>query len=73
MALEQQKNTGIYAIRCNVTGRMYIGMSRNILERVETHLGELRRNGYSQINPQLQADFNEHGEKTFLSSSWKKA
>lgn len=65
MALEQPKNTGIYAIRCNATGRMYIGMSRNIVERVDTHLQWLRRNDYHLVNPQLQADFNEHGEKNF--------
>lgn len=63
MALEQPKNTGIYAIRCNATGRMYIGMSSHIVERVDTHLQELRRNGHT--NPQLQADFNEYGEKNF--------
>ena len=59
----EPRNMSIYAIRCNSTGRLYIGMSRRVGERVDEHLQSLRRNDH-QVKL-LQKDYNAHGKENF--------
>lgn len=59
----EPKNKSIYAIRCNSTGRLYIGMSRRVGERVDEHLQALRRKDH-QVKL-LQADFDAYGKEDF--------
>lgn len=54
------KPTGIYAIRCNATGRLYVGISTNIDGRLRNHLANLRAGKHPAA--ELQADFDKHGE-----------
>lgn len=50
----------VYAIRHNVTGKMYIGSSANVQKRVYQHFRMLKA-GCHYIED-MQEDFNEHGE-----------
>lgn len=50
----------VYAIQHNVTGRIYVGISKDLTSRINTHLSALR-GGY-HTNAMMQADFNEFGE-----------
>lgn len=54
---------GIYAIRNRVTGREYVGQSRDIETRLKSHLYNLR-NGTHHSKAML-ADFVKHGEHSF--------
>ncbi len=54
---------GIYAIRNNLNGKMYIGSSTNIRSRYEAHFRGLCNN--SGINKKLQEDFNKIGYANF--------
>lgn len=55
---------GIYRIYCLITGKSYIGQSKNIEERWKQHLYELKRNKHH--SKKLQQDFNRYGEKFFI-------
>lgn len=51
---------GIYAIKHNVTKRIYVGSSEDPQKRFASHLNALRRGRH--IVEDMQKDFNEHGE-----------
>lgn len=50
----------VYAIQHNVTGRIYVGITKDIRRRINAHFASLR-GGY-HTNPMMQADFDEFGE-----------
>lgn len=50
----------IYAIRHNVTGKIYIGRSASPAERYRHHLNRLRRGAHSVED--MQRDFDLYGE-----------
>ena len=54
---------GIYQIHCSATGKVYIGRSSDINERILGHLYILRKG--THYNRELQLDFNTFGESTF--------
>lgn len=56
-------NSGIYEIRNEVSGKRYVGSTGNFQRRWSQHLGSLR-GGYHS-NPDLQSDWNKHGEAVF--------
>jgi len=56
-------SSGLYEIRCTVSGKLYIGSSENVLKRLWAHVRHLRRNEHS--NPHLQRAWNLHGEDAF--------
>jgi len=55
--------SGVYAIRNNITGRLYIGSSKNLKKRIVKHFSDLRlgihHNGY------LQDDYVQYGVSAF--------
>lgn len=53
-------NKQIYAIKHNVTGRIYVGFSQCPESRMKTHIAALRRHGHSSYK--MQCDFDEYGE-----------
>lgn len=55
---------GIYAIRNTTSGRLYVGSSTRIQERVQAHFSALRRDAHE--TPELQADFNQLGAEHFV-------
>jgi hypothetical protein len=60
---EQKTPLGAYAVRCTVTGRVWVGVSRNLNA---THNGcwFILRSG-SHYDKSLQEDWNTHGESAF--------
>ena len=54
---------GIYSIKNNITGRIYIGSSNDILKRIKQHFNNLRKNKHP--NKLLQNSFNKHLESSF--------
>ena len=56
--------TGIYYIKCKVTGAIYIGKSENIYRRFNRHKYELCRNNHK--NMYLQRAYNKYGEDSFI-------
>jgi group I intron endonuclease len=55
--------SGIYAIRCIINGRIYVGQSLDIPGRITTHLHELRLRRH--INKELQEDYADYGSDNF--------
>ena len=55
--MAKKQTSGIYKIKNTVTGKVYIGQSKNIEKRFEQHK-EKFRNG-THINDELQKDFNK--------------
>lgn len=55
---------GIYLIRCTVNNKVYVGQTKDIKKRYNTHIQELRRGRHS--NSYLQEDFDKYGEKNFV-------
>lgn len=61
----------VYAIRCNPTGRVYVGVTIHLEKRICQHLQQLARGDkvrYEEKHPVLslmQKDYNEHGEDAF--------
>ena len=55
---------GIYKITCKENGKVYIGRSINIDERLKSHKRSLVSGKH--INKKLQADFNKYGEDAFV-------
>ena len=53
----------VYQIKNKITGRSYIGQTKNLHQRMIAHLSALRRNAHS--NYLLQEDFNIYGESAF--------
>ena len=57
------KNCGIYCIKNNINGKVYVGSSINIYKRLLRHLNDLRHNIH--INGHLQKSFLNYGEHSF--------
>lgn len=55
---------GIYKITCKVNGRVYIGQSKCIGQRWNSHINRLECGKHT--NKDLQKDFNEFGYKEFI-------
>jgi hypothetical protein len=55
----------IYSIKHNVTGREYIGSSKNPKQRIQRHLAALR-GGYHTVED-MQSDFDKYGEDYTIS------
>ena len=55
---------GIYQITCTKTDRTYLGSTGNIIKRLKQHYKQLISNTHP--NPEMQADFNLWGEKSFV-------
>jgi|ERR1700733_1209717 hypothetical protein len=60
---EQKPLLGAYAVRCTATGRVWVGVSRN-LNATKNGCWFTLRNGSHQ-EKSMQADWNAHGESTF--------
>lgn len=58
--------SGIYMIKNLVTGKIYIGSSKNIRKRKNQHYCQLRKG--THINNNLQRSFDKHGESNFIHS-----
>lgn len=54
---------GVYTVRNDATGQMYIGSTRNIRDRWAEHIKHLVANVH--INPFLQASFTYYGISSF--------
>ena len=50
----------VYAIRHNVTNRVYVGSSANVDVRFAAHISALRRGAHPVRS--MQEDFNKHGD-----------
>lgn len=55
--------SGIYAITCIPTGKVYIGSAISFRNRFKSHLSKLRMNGHH--SPYLQQSWNKYGEANF--------
>lgn len=55
---------GVYTIRCLVNGAIYVGSSKNVPRRLDSHLGLLRKGEHK--NDSLQSDWNAYGEGRFV-------
>ena len=56
-------NYTVYAIRCETTGRVYVGCTKDLKTRVYAHFGDLRNGRKDMFN-----HFSKHREKT----QWQK-
>ena len=66
MGVTGTKPCSIYAIRCDVNGKMYIGQSSNPERRAEIHFTSLRsKQSYSCGSPEFQEDFRKYGPEHF--------
>lgn len=61
---------GIYKIENLATGRIYIGKSKNVIDRFKQHKQSLK-NGH-HVNKNLQKDYNIYGKSNFEFSILKK-
>lgn len=62
----------IYAIRCTLNDKVYIGRSYRFEARIREHFLELRkgkkteyRPGYGRVSSDFQVDYNKYGEEYF--------
>ena len=60
---EQKSLLGAYAVRCTVTGRVWVGVSRN-LDATKNGCWFMLRSGAHQ-EKSLQTEWNTHGEQVF--------
>jgi hypothetical protein len=60
---EQKTLLGAYAVRCSATGRVWVGVSRN-LGATRNGCWFMLRSGLHQSKT-LQAEWNAHGESAF--------
>lgn len=58
--------TGIYCIKNVANGKVYVGQSRNVMQRFSGHRSYLRKGKHT--NSYLQASWTAHGEKSFVFS-----
>lgn len=56
--------SGVYKILCKANNKFYIGSSKNLHKRWQSHLYSLRKNKH--INVHLQRSFNKYGEESFI-------
>lgn len=61
-----QEVSGVYAIRCIITERMYVGQSVDVWKRWTHHRSNLRRGTHA--NKWLQSSWAKHGEHAFVFS-----
>lgn len=59
-------STGIYQIKNNKSGKVYIGSTNNLDKRKKQHFKELAEGRH--INKALQQDFTKYGENAFTYS-----
>lgn len=57
------KTVGIYQITNEITGQVYIGLSKDCKARLSKHKGELQKNRHK--NTHLQNSWNKYGETNF--------
>lgn len=55
--------SGIYQIACSETGKIYVGSSSNVRDRIAEHKRKLRLNKHE--NPYLQNAWNKYGAMAF--------
>ena len=60
---EQKPLLGAYAVRCTVSGRVWVGASRNLDATKNGCWFSLRNGGH--IEKSLQQEWNQHGEAAF--------
>lgn len=60
------KDSGVYALGCDATGKTYIGCSKNMMKRLRVHVGRLRKGQHS--NRKLQNLWTKYGEDRFTFS-----
>jgi group I intron endonuclease len=58
-----KKQAGIYSITNKVNGKIYIGQSKNISDRMLEHIRDLKSNRH--VNWHLQRAFNKYGIENF--------
>lgn len=57
---------GIYRFYNKVTGRSYVGQSKNIEERIKQHFTNIRsKHTYSDTYKKMKEDFEKHGKESF--------
>jgi group I intron endonuclease len=62
--MRRNPKSGIYEIKNITNGKMYIGNSKDIINRFSQHKSNLRNNKHT--NTHLQASWNKHGESNFI-------
>lgn len=55
---------GIYRLYNKVTGRSYVGKSKNIEARIKAHFREMKK-GWSETHKRMWQDFDAHGPDSF--------
>ena len=55
---------GIYMIQCKLNNKIYIGSSKDVLNRLKCHKYSL--NNYKHNNKYLQNDWNKYKEENFI-------
>jgi hypothetical protein len=63
MTHEVPRTSGVYQIRCIITGKIYIGSAVNLLKRWGQHRRSLNRSKH--VNRHLQLAWNKYGEANF--------
>lgn len=59
----KNRGLGIYKIQHKISGRVYIGSSKNVFQRLACHRAYLR--GKTHVNAALQNAFNKYGDDAF--------
>ena len=59
----RDKTSTIYAIRCKNNGKLYIGKTTKLNERIQAHFSELK-NGKHSVKAMID-DFNKYGKDGF--------
>ena len=55
---------GIYLIKCTATNKAYLGSSGELVKRLKQHYSQLKHNKHP--NQEMQADYNKHGNASFM-------
>ena len=61
--MDYASNTGIYKIENILDGKIYIGSSKNLKQRLNSHKRELKNNKH--VNKRLQNAYNKYGDNNF--------
>lgn len=62
--MRKNPKSGIYEIKNIVNGKIYIGSSKDIVNRLSQHKANLKKKKHT--NSHLQASWNKHGEYNFV-------
>lgn len=66
MGWKIEKPSTIYAIRCTANGKVYIGRTQNLEQRIRKHWLDLKRGFKGNMrDPSFQHDFDRYGEESF--------